>query len=230
MTEAFTYRNRTITESDVTFIRQMIADHPQDGRSALSRRLCKEWGWLQPNGYPKAIVCRLFLLVLEGKGLIKLPPPKRLAPNLHLAHNHGPRPVAVSREPVCATIRELPVIELRQVRRTPEEKFFISLIEEHHYLGYTRPVGENLKYVAFAGKRPIACLAFSSAPYQIGCRDTFIGWSAEARARNRHLLAYNSRYLVFPWVYVPHLASHLLALCAKKLSADWERIYCHPIY
>jgi hypothetical protein len=91
-------------------------------------------------------------------------------------------------------------------------------------------VGEHLKYLVLAGGRPIACLAFSSAPRHLGSRDRFIGWSAEARRRNIRLIAYNTRFLVMPWVVVPHLASHLLGRIARALSGDWQRLYGHPIY
>ena len=116
------------------------------------------------------------------------------------------------------------------MRRTPEEALFNSLMEQHHYLGYTQPVGEHLKYLVFAGGRPIACLAWSSAPRHLGSRDRFIGWSAAARRQNIRLLAYNTRFLILPWVKVAHLASHLLGRMAQVLAGDWERVYGHPIY
>jgi hypothetical protein len=104
------------------------------------------------------------------------------------------------------------------------------LIEQHHYLGYTRPVGEHLKYLVYSGDRVVAALAWSSAAHGLSCRDRFIGWSAAARRANRHFLAYNSRFLVPPWVRVPHLASHVLGRMVRRLSADWQRMYQHPIY
>jgi hypothetical protein len=96
--------------------------------------------------------------------------------------------------------------------------------------GYTKPVGEHLKYIVFAAERPIACFAFSSAPYKILLRDRFIGWSSEMIGKNRHLLAYNSRFLILPWVKVPHLASHLLAKCARGIAEDWQTLYRHPVF
>jgi hypothetical protein len=103
-------------------------------------------------------------------------------------------------------------------------------MEHHHYLGYEQPVGEHLKYVLWAQRRPIACLAWSSAPRHLGSRDRFIGWNAEARRRNIRFLAYNTRFLILPWVAVPHLASHILSRIARRISPDWERAYGHPIY
>jgi hypothetical protein len=97
-----------------------------------------------------------------------------------------------------------------------------------HYV--TKPVGEHLKDLVSAAGRVMACLAWSSAPRHLGARDRFIGWSAEARRRNIRFLAYNPRYLILPWVRVPHLASHVLGQMARRIAADWDRIYGHPVY
>jgi hypothetical protein len=131
---------------------------------------------------------------------------------------------------VDVSLAELGPLEVRQVRRTPDEAMFNALMHEHHYLGYTQPVGEHLKYMVLAAGRPIACMAWSSAPRHLGSRDRFIGWTAQARLANIGLLAYNTRFLILPWVTVPHLASHLLGRIAKRLSADWQAVYAHPIY
>ncbi|MGO9120346.1 MAG: Druantia anti-phage system protein DruA [Desulfomonilaceae bacterium] len=117
-----------------------------------------------------------------------------------------------------------------QVRRGPLEELFGGLIEQHHYLGYCQPVGEHLKYLVTMDDRPIACFSWSSAPRHIGCRDRFIGWSAGIRKKNIHLIAYNSRCLLLPWVSVPHLASHLLGKMARRISRDWQEVYGHPLY
>jgi hypothetical protein len=121
-------------------------------------------------------------------------------------------------------------LEFRQVRRTSDEPVFNGLMEEHHYLGYVQPVGEHLKYMVHALGRPVACLAWSSAPRHLGPRDRFIGWSPEARRKNIRLLAYNTRYLILPWVKVPHLASHILGWMARELPREWERVYGHPVW
>jgi hypothetical protein len=128
------------------------------------------------------------------------------------------------------TLRQIQPLEFRQVRRTSSEKLFNSLIEHYHYLGYCQPVGEHLKYIIFAQDRPIACLAWSSPPRHIGCRDKFIGWSKDIREKNLCLIAYNSRFLLLPWVRISCLASHILSRMARVVRADWERVYHHPIY
>jgi hypothetical protein len=117
-----------------------------------------------------------------------------------------------------------------QVRRSGDEPLFNSLMEQHHYLGYEQPVGEHLKYLVWSRGRPVACVAWSSAPRHIGARDRYIGWDQRARRRNVHLIAYNTRFLILPWVRVNHLASHILGQMAARISDDWQSLYGHPIY
>lgn len=225
-----TYRKRVITQDDLCFIRKVINNYRSKGRSFISRKLCEAWDWRQPNGQLKDGVCRGLLLQLERNNLITLPP--RIIDNNNNSQRRRKTTQATfdfSPPPITAALADLAPIELRQVRRTPEEKLFNNLIQQHHYLGYTHPVGEHLKYLVYSGGRVLACFAFSSAPYAIDCRDNFLGWSREARERNRHLLAYNSRFLILPWVQVPHLASHLLGRIARAISQDWQKVYHHPI-
>lgn len=223
------YRGRVVARSDAEFIRKLIADHPDESRRALSTQLCSAWNWTQPNGAPKDMVCRGLMLALHRAGHIELPP-QRKKPLNPLARRVKPLPVETDSSPVSVSLREFGALELRQVRRTPEEPAFNGLVQAHHYLGYTQPVGEHLKYIVYARERPVACFAWSSSPRHLGPRDHFIGWSAEARRRNIRFVAYNSRFLILPWVQVPHLASHLLGRMARILSEGWQKLYGHPIY
>ena len=223
------YRHRVVTDSDVAFIRQLVAEHPESSRRDLSKKLCVAWNWVQANGALRDMVCRGLMLKLHREGLIELPPVRREMRN-PLARRSAPALVSVEAAALQASLAEIRPLEFRQVRRTPQEALFNSLIEHHHYLGYTQPVGEHLKYLVFAQGRPIACMAFSSAPRHLGSRDRFIGWDKQARLKNIRLLAYNTRFLILPWVTVPHLASHILGRMARVLSADWQRLYGHPIY
>ena len=223
------YRHRVVTDSDVAFIRQLVAEHPESSRRDLSKKLCVAWNWVQANGALRDMVCRGLMLKLHREALIELPPVRREMRN-PLARRSAPALVSVEAAALQASLAEIRPIEFRQVRRTPQEALFNSLIEHHHYLGYTQPVGEHLKYLVFARGRPIACMAFSSAPRHLGSRDRFIGWDKQARLKNIRLLAYNTRFLILPWVRVPHLASHLLGRIARQLSGDWEQCYGHPIH
>ncbi|MBV6343443.1 Druantia anti-phage system protein DruA, partial [Candidatus Magnetobacterium casense] len=191
------YRGKIATDQDIALINRMISENPVIGRRALSQELCRAWNWVQPNGALRDMVCRGFLLALERAGYIKLPPPKSTPPNPFL-HRRRPEKIEVDQTPLCTTVSDLKPIEIKQVRRTPSERVYNSLIAHYHYLGYCQPVGEHLKYIVLAKDRPIACFAFSSAVRHIGCRDKFIGWSALGRQKNLSLIAYNTRFLILP--------------------------------
>lgn len=229
MDAAFTYRHRVLSEADVDFIRQLIAQHPELSRRRLARKLCEAWQWVQPNGRVRDMVCRGLMLTLHRRGRIELPPVRRVMPN-PLAQRRRPALVPVDTTPLCAPLAQIQPLQFRQVRRTPEEALFNSLIEQYHYLKHVQPVGEHLKFLVYAQQRPIACLAWSSSPRHLASRDRFLGWSAEARRQNIRFLAYNLRFLLLPWVSIPHLASHLLARMARQLSAEWQQVYGHPLY
>jgi hypothetical protein len=223
------YRGRVITDADIGFIRQLIDLNPGASRRKLSAKLCEAWQWKQANGALRDMVCRGMLLMLDRAGQIQLPPIKK-RPNNPLARRPIPGPILIDTTPIESALKPLQPLQVQQVRRTGDEGLYNSLIEQHHYLGYEQPVGEHLKYVVWSHGRPIACLAWSSAPRHLGCRDRFIGWDKEARRRNIRFIAYNTRFLIVPWVRVPHLASHILGRMAQVLSRDWEDLYKHPIY
>jgi hypothetical protein len=229
MKEILKYRGKAIFEKDIEIIRAIIAENPDKSRRYISQEVCRRFEWRQANGTLKDMVCRSLLLLLESKGLIKQPARKQNPPN-PLANRKSPDKVDIDTSPIKCSLEELYPIILKQVRRTEFEKLFNSLINEYHYLGYTQPVGEHLKYIAFSQERPIACLAWSSAPWFIGDRDRFIGWGPETRKTNLHLIANNTRFLILPWVDVSCLGSYLLALNRKMLSQDWVRLYHHPLY
>ena len=183
----------------------------------------------QANGALCDMVCRGLLLMLHRAGAIELPPVRQISLN-PFVRRARPAPVLIEQTALTGALSEIQPITIQQVRRTAHETLFNGLIEQHHYLGYAQPVGEHLKYLIWAKRRPLACLAWSSAPRHLGSRDRYLGWSATARRRNLRLVAYNTRFLILPWIRVPHLASHILGRVVSRLSRDWERMYGHPIY
>ena len=229
MSPAYRYRGRVITPEDIAFIRRLITENPRASRRRLSAKLCEAWQWKQANGALRDMVCRGLLLLLHRAGEIELPPIRFRTLN-PFVRRQAPAPVLIDTTPITGALRELRPIALHQVRRTEDEPLFNSLMEQYHYLSYEQPVGEHLKFLAWAKGRPIACIAWSSAPRHLGSRDRYIGWSAQARRRNIRFLAYNTRFLILPWVRVAHLASHILGRMAATLSDNWQAMYHHPIY
>jgi hypothetical protein len=232
MDVVLTHRGRRVSTTDVATIRALIVAHPEASRRRLSKLVCEAWSWRQANGELRDMVCRSLMLALARAGHLELPAQRRRPPNNVVAHAaRRARPsIAHDRTPLRMALDALGSLRIAQVRRTPAERLYDDLIAEHHYLGYTRPVGEHLKYVVWAQERPLACLGWSSAPRHLAPRDRFIGWSPAARRRNLRYLAYNTRFLILPWVEVSNLASHLLGRIARQVAADWQALYGHPIY
>jgi hypothetical protein len=230
METVFSYRGRALDREQIGFIRELIAQHPGASRRALSKRLCEAWDWRQANGGLRDMVCRSMMLQLHRAGHIELPARKFSPPNPLAKRSKPATDIVHDQNPMVGGLKGLQPLEIRQIRRTAQEAVFNGLIEAHHYLGYSQPVGEHLKYMVFSRGRAVACLGWSSAPRHIGARDRFIGWSAPVRRRNLHLLAYNTRFLILPWVRVRHLASHILGQVAQRISADWQEVYAHPVW
>lgn len=230
MAETWRYRGQEIGSEQIVFLREFIRTHSTSSRWKLSRQLCEALGWKQANGALRDMVCRGLLLMLERAGEIELPPVRRQIRGQCRTGRSRPEAMLIDTTPLAMSLKELGPIQIQPVRRTADEPLFNSLMEHHHYLAYEQPVGEHLKYLVGAQGRPIACLAWSSAPRHLGSRDRYIGWSAEARRQNIRFIAYNTRFLILPWVQIPHLASHILGKVTRTLSDDWNRMYGHPIY
>jgi len=225
---ALKYKGQEITDDDIAGIRALMSERATWTRRSLSIVLCERRGWVQENGVPRDAQCRALLLALHRAGHIELPAPRWASrePWRRLR----PRRVEVLTDLIECTLRELGPIELRPVPRTTDEATVNGLLEEHHYLGYTTPVGEKMKYLITAQGRPVGCMVWSSAPRHLGPRDRHLGWSVEARTKNIRFVAYQTRFLILPWVRVQHLASHILGRMARQLSADWQRVYAHPVH
>jgi hypothetical protein len=224
------FRGRQIRSAEVAFLRELIAQSPGLSRRRLSVKVCQAWNWVQPNGQLRDMVCRGLLLALHRAGHIQLPAKRQSPPNNAIAHRRVSAVESYDTTPIAGSLAALGLLEIRLVRRAEGEKLFAHLLSRYHYLGYSRPVGEHIKYLVLAGPRPVACVGWSSAPRQLNLRDQFVGAPKEVYRHHLHCIAYNTRYLILPWVQVPHLASHLLGRIARRISADWQSLYHHPIY
>ena len=228
MGEWIRYRGRNYTLREINEIREILIANRERSRRFISQEICRLWGWRQPNGVLKDMICRCLLLQLEAQGYIELPPCKKNPLN-PLTRHQKPQSVEVDQRPRRGKLSNLRPIELFAVRRTPLERLYRGLIQQKHELGYARRVGEHVEYLAMSKGEPLACLGWCSAPRHIGCRDRYLGWTQEQRIKNLSRVVINSRFLILPWVGVPHLASHLLGLNARRISQDWEKVYRHEV-
>jgi len=223
-------QGRNVTDADIRLIRGLLAEHSEWGRSRLSEELCRRWEWRNAQGRLKDMAARTLLLKLERCGHIRLP--KRRGPSPNGRRNRHVPVVQQPTEPICGALRELRPLAVSLVTHGSEDlRLFNGLLAGYHYLGHRNTVGENLRYlVRDRLGRPVACALFGSAAWKCAARDAFLGWDRPVRERNLQGLTNNTRFLVLPWVLVPHLASHVLGLMARRIRADWQAKYGHPVH
>jgi len=218
-----------VDQNHVQHIRGLLSANPQWRRSHLSVELCKLWGWQSPAGQYKDMACRSLLLKLERAGAIVLPPRQ----GKRTFHSRPAYPTVPHRqETISDHLAGLVPLQITVVNQDRSDyKLFNCLLSHYHYLSYRGAVGENLKYlIRDVQARPLACLLFGSAAWKTAPRDTFIGWTQKDREGNLRYLTNNMRFLILPWVRVPHLASHILSRIARRISTDWHQKYGHPVY
>ncbi len=220
---------RLITTAEVAEVRQLIADHPEWTRTQLSMEVCARWQWRNAKGQLRDIACRTVLLRLHRAGILVLPPGRNSSYNerRHRRITDVPHEIA----PLAGTLADHTPLSLIIPRPgSPEDRLFVALVQRYHYLGFKPVPGENLRYLALAAHgRPVACLLFAAAAWKVAARDRFIGWSPTTRAARLRLLANNTRFLIPPWVRVPHLASHVLSRVRRRIAADWQEKYGHRL-
>lgn len=228
-------QGRVIKPEELNGIRELIAAHPQWGRYHLSVHLAQQWDWRNGVGQLKDMAARSLLLKLERRGLLLLPPRKRSGTGNHKARkvegDPGPPWELFSPVGTSSALAEVLPLQVIQVDNPPQRRIFSRLLQQHHYLGYYRPVGENLPYlIETRDRRLLGCALFGAAAWKCAPRDRFIGWSDPARQKHLQGVANNMRLLLLPWVRVPLLASHVLRTLGKRISPDWQRKYGHPVF
>lgn len=231
VSESLIIQGRPLSGPDLQQIRQWLGEHPDWSRWRLSRELAAHWHWHNGAGQLKDMAARTLLVKLHGRGLIELPA-RRQVPTNRMRCRCG---LAASQDwdqrPVKCSLGGLGSLRVSEVSgAAPERAWVASALGQFHYLGFGGPVGENLQYLVRDGAgRPLACLVFGAAAWKCQARDRFLGWSAPQRQANLGLIANNTRFLILPWVRVPHLASWILGQISGLIAADWQAKYGHPI-
>jgi len=225
-----------VGEKEIAQVRGLIAGNPEWHRRRISEQLAKLWDWYNPAGQLKDMAARTLLLKLERRGWITLPPRRR--PPVHRKARRSPVEADLLREQAGEEVRialgelqPLGIEEISRERQAGKQAEFSRLLERHHYLGHRGTVGENMQYLVSDGQgHALACVLFGAAAWQCKARDAAIGWDAATRARGLSYVTNNTRFLILPWVRVPHLASHVLGRITRRLPSDWQQKYGHPIH
>jgi hypothetical protein len=234
VTDAHTIQGRQIGLPELAQVRALLAAHAELSRRQISQHLARLWDWRNPAGQLKDMAARTLLLKLQARGWIELPA-RRQSPSNRMRHKATPvLEVPVPVLPITGALSQLLPLSIQELSppgQGAQRALFDALLQRHHYLGHRSTVGENLQYlVQDRAGRPLACVLFGSAAWQCRARDQYIGWDAATRQRRLSSITNNTRFLILPWVRVPHLASHLLGRIPQRLAADWMRKYGHPIY
>ena len=223
-------QGRAFSDSDLSLVSELLTEHPDWHRTRLSRELCERWNWRNERGQHKDMAARTLLLKLERAGHVRLPARRGFSPNGR--RNRQIARVPPPTAPIRGTLPDLRPLHVSIVAPgSADSRLFNGLLAHEHYLGLRNTVGENIRYLARDRHgRAVACLLFGSAAWKCASRDAFIGWNALQRQRNLQRLTNNTRFLIPSWVQVPHLASHVLALVARRIRADWQAKYGHPVH
>ncbi|MEX2462555.1 MAG: Druantia anti-phage system protein DruA [Paenibacillaceae bacterium] len=209
-------------------MRQLMVDHPDWHRSRLSQEICNAWNWVNATGQLKDMACRTMLLKLERQGYLQLPPARTVCVGNSVRY---PVPIAHATDEIICKLRDLMPLHIEVSHHAASSRLFKHLLTEYHYLGFSGTIGENMKYLIFDNQqRPLACMLFGSAAWKVASRDEWMGWSSNIRQASLLFITNNMRFLILPWVRVPHLASHLLGSISRRISADWIHKYGHPIH
>jgi len=229
MTPPLKVQGRELSGADLVSIEQLLAAHPQWSRWRLSRHLATVWNWRNAAGQLKDMAARSLLLKLHERGLVRLPLRRQVPVNrMRWAPPLQTQWPELAVEGPLVTVQPLTV---REVSADPKGRRLLAEgLRQFHYLGHGGTVGENLQYVVSdPQERPLALLLFGSAAWKCQRRDDFVGWDARQRERHLGLLTNNTRFVILPWVKVPHLASWILGQVTRRLSQDWQAKYGHPI-
>jgi len=224
-------QGRILSDIDVAFVRELIAGHPDWSRNQLSLALAEAWNWRTATGRLKNFAGQSLLLKLEKRGLIRLPP-RRQEPSTRLIRPTEPELPWSDPETIAGPLADfLPIAIEPLATKQPGYRVVAEHIIRHHYLGLRRSVGENMAYLMRDCRgRDLACAMFGAPAWRVNPRDAFIGWDEATRAKRLNWTTNNTRFLILPWVRVPHLASHLLSRLTRRLAADWLAKYGHPVH
>jgi hypothetical protein len=229
MNDTLVVQGRQLEACDIFRIRQLLTENPNWSRRRLSEAIAHEWDWCNGSGRLKDMAARTLLLKLEARGLIALPPRRRNPPN-RMAEGRVFRQ-DWDMAAVTGTMRQLGPLTIQEISSNASERQrWAAALAEFHYLGHRGTIGENIQYaVTDTAGRLLACLLFGAPAWRCQARDKFIGWSSAQRQQRLNCITNNTRFLILPFVRVPHLASWILGQTLRRLSQDWQRKYGHPI-
>jgi hypothetical protein len=218
--------DRKIFPEDIEHIRTIIQQFPGLSRKEVTQTLCEHLNWLTPSGLPKTTACAKLLNRLEEQGTIRLPAKQKQ--NSHPGLTQSP-PRATRRTDMPPLLEKslagLGPVQLTPVTDEAAQKLWNEYVERYHYLGYKQPFGYRQRYFIEAQDQRLGCILLSGPAKALTARDRWIGWDDQQRLKHLPWVLNNSRFLIFPWVKVVNLASHVLGQLVKRVGDDWQQLW-----
>jgi hypothetical protein len=210
---------REISRRELDEIQETVGVFPRLSRTELAATICEHLGWMTASGGYKIDACMKLLKKLESKGFVDLPE-KQQRPQ-------GQQYIALTSKTeaqadIVGNLGDLGLVNVEVVKGKETTGLWNEYVSRYHYLGYKRPFGYVLRYFIVSERGFLGCLMFAGAAKALAARDRWIGWTQRQRLKNLAWVINNSRFLIFPWVQVKNLASHILGLVVRRVKEDWQ--------
>lgn len=212
---------RQISSGEIHQIKETVDTFWRLSRQEIAETVCEHLGWHTVSGGNKVDACLKLLKRLEDRGILRLPD-KRGTPKMTFKAPEITDRTAPQAE-VSGKLSGIGPVMLRVIKQRQEAEIFNEYVSRYHYLGYKKPFGCHLRYFAESQGTVLGCLLFSGAAKALRKRDQWIGWSQQERLRNLGFVVNNGRFLIFDWVNVRYLASHVLGQAIRRIRRDWQQ-------
>lgn len=213
---------REITGQELDGIQETVGLFPKLSRTELAATICEHLGWITASGGYKTDACIKLLEKLESGGFIRLPEKRKI----HIC-GRGQKPIWLTSrtEPqsdIVCKLKELNSVRVEVVKDKESTGLWNEYVSRYHYLGYKNPFGNVLRYFIVCDRGILGCILFAGAAKALRVRDRWIGWGENERLRNLAWVINNTRFLIFQWVRVKNLASHVLGQVRRRIQENWE--------
>ena len=216
---------REITSQELEAARETVKRCAGLSRAELAETICEHWGWGTASGAGKVTACLKVLETLERNGELQLPAKHRRPKTERVRGMPHTKRTAPPDEVLVGKLADVSPVRLEIVKGRDRAKLWNEYLDRHHYLGYSKPFGCTIRYFIVCGRGLLGCALVAGAAKAIKARDEWIGWSRPRRQQNLPWLVNNTRFLIFPWVAVRHLASHVLGELAGRVREDWQQCW-----
>ena len=216
-----THCGREITNQEIAEIKETVGLCQQLSLHELAQTIAENLRWYRASGTNKVDASLKLLKKLERQGTLQLPDKRPISKSAVKKKILLTEETAPERRMSCK-LADLGPIKLEIITGKKAGTLWKEYLTRYHYLGYRKPFGYRLRYFIESKRGRLGCVLFSGAAKAMGARDRWIGWTSKQRLRNLAWVINNSRFLIFPWVSVKNLASHVLGQINRQITEHWQ--------